>query len=203
MTSCTASKPLGGSERHCHVNRSSTLTRAISHFCHTCASNMRPCIVLLICLCSVNAYAQRADSLPVACTYNRCALRIQDGNWFGRRLVKGVQGDQAAWLSNFGGGVDFLQASPDPIGAFARDHADKSAISGAFLIASGVGIAILVAQENSHKFFEERSTVSKNGEKAVGVATGALMIAAWRFNVLANRALDNAVRSYNATLPRD
>jgi len=125
-----------------------------------------------------------ADS---ACTYSRCALRVDYG-FLSTRLVRGATDERVSRLGWFGSGVDVLLAGPDSAAFHARQYKSRSQISGALgiMAASLAFVGTLQGDDG-----------------APLVLTGiALELVALPYWLGSRRSLDRAVWWYNRELPR-
>jgi hypothetical protein len=153
---------------------------------------MRQTLALLIL--TVPVVAARAQA--PACTYDRCALRIEDQNPdFPARVVQGIEGRSVGMIGLFSSAIPLLATAPDsvriPYEAF-RTRQQLSSVFGALSLASLVAAPFFVHKGfggpgNGVFYFMGASVVF--GVTALATGTGA------------EGKLDEAIARYNDRLP--
>ena len=135
--------------------------------------------------------AQVPQGAPdTACTYSRCALRIEH-RLLSTRVVRGASGESVGRLGWFGGGVDVLLAGRDSAAHYARQYRSKRTTADA-LTATSIALALI--------------SVTQNDSFADGapflIAGTTLELIALPFWLGARRSLERSVWWYNRDLPR-
>jgi hypothetical protein len=140
-----------------------------------------------------NVAAVRA---PSGCTYERCALRVEEAFFSAPRLLRGRTGVEVGRLSAFGGGVDTLLAGPDSAAVYGRRYVTAirhSTVLG--LLGAAAYVVVLVRSDDFRNDLDD-------GSIAVAVAGTGFAIASIPFTLHAKRSLSRAVWFYNAALAR-
>jgi hypothetical protein len=140
------------------------------------------------------ASAQGPARAPSGCTYETCALRIEQSYFSAPKLLRGRAGEQVGSLGMFGGDVDTLLAGPDSAAAYARRYVTNTRRASTLgLIGTAAAIAALVSSDGYRD--HDNTTV-------VLALTGAgFAIASVPFTVRATRSLSRAIWYYNSVLP--
>ena len=142
-----------------------------------------------------SAWAQAgAAAAPVGCTYETCALRVEQSYLGAPKLLRGRAGEQVGALGMFGGGVDTLLAGPDSAAAYARRYVSNIRTSSTFGLLGT--IAFVVASVQSDGFRDTDDTAA-----AFALTGAGLTIVSIPFVVRATRSLSRAVWYYNSVLP--
>jgi len=137
-----------------------------------------------------------AQSQAPACTYDRCALRIENQNpQFPARVVQGIEGRQVGAIGLFASAIPLLATAPDsvriPYEAF-RTRQQVSSVLGALSLAS------LVAAP----FFVHRSSSGPGGTVFYFLGASAVFgVSALAVGSGAQGKLEEAIARYNDRLP--
>src|SRR5687768_7400502 len=100
---------------------------------------------LLVVCAAVQPATVRAQAAPdTACTYSRCALRVEH-RFLSTRLVRGSAAESVARLGWFGSGVDVLLAGPDSAAYHARQYKSRRTTSDALGFVSAALAIVAVA----------------------------------------------------------
>ena len=154
---------------------------------------MRPALLpslLLVAAALTPAVAHPQSAADTACSYTRCALRLDHG-FFSTRLMRGASGEEVGRLGWFGDGVDVLLAGSDSAAHHAREYRGRRMTSDLLGV---VGIALaVVGLARDHDYLEGAPFLF------VGLAVD---LAALPFRIGARRSLDRSVWWYNHDLPR-
>ena len=153
---------------------------------------------MALCVAGLRAVAQvpTVGSMPVACTYETCALRVEQG-FFSVNLVRGEFGEKVSRLGGFGSGVDVLLAGPDSAARYARSYVSASRWSTGLTLLGGIAFGVALASMddwNDSSFGSPRTVVAL-------AATG-IVVVSIPFTVKAQRSLSRAVWWYNEELAR-
>ena len=133
----------------------------------------------------------RAQVAPdSACTYSRCALRVDYG-WFSTRLVRGTTGEPVARLGWFGSGVDVLLTASDSAAYYAREYQTRRQTDALLGLLAG---ALLIAG------FADGEDMDEGGPLILAGLT--LSLVSLPFTVGIRRSLDRSVWWYNRDLSR-
>jgi hypothetical protein len=125
-----------------------------------------------------------------ACSYSRCALRIDHG-FFSTRLVRGTSGERVARLGWFGSGVDLLLAGSDSTAHHARLYQSRRRTGDALGFVGGVLTLAAVW------------TTDDAVDGSLLLISGIVFeVASLPFHFSARRSLDRSVWWYNRDLPR-
>jgi hypothetical protein len=135
--------------------------------------------------------AARASS---ACTYDRCALRVEPAFFSAPKLLRGRAGEEVGALGMFGNGVDSLLAGPDSAAAYTRRYVSNIRPASTFGLLGTA--AFIVAAIRSDGFRD-----TDNTDAAIALTGAGLAIVAIPFSVRAGRSLSRAVWFYNSVLP--
>lgn len=153
---------------------------------------MRRAVILplLLATAALQADAARAQAAPdSACTYTRCALRVEY-RLLSTRLVRGTSGESVGRLGWFGSGIDVLLAGSDSAAYHARQYRSKRRTSDMLTIGS-IALALVAVSQG------------ETSEGAPFLLAGAgLELIALPFWLGSRRNLDRAVWLYNRELPR-
>lgn len=152
-----------------------------------------PTLLLVVGLLPISVDAQAAGggrAADSACTYTRCALRVDYG-FFTARLVRGASGESVSRLGWFGGGVDVLLAASDSAAYHAREYQSQRRTSDLLGIVAGALVLVGAAQRDDY------------GAGLPFVVGGlAVQLIALPYWLGSRRSLDRAVWWYNRDLPR-
>jgi hypothetical protein len=158
---------------------------------------------VMMAVVALSAAALRAESqvptvgsMPVACTYETCALRIENG-FFSINLVKGQSGEKVSRLGGFGSGVDVLLAGPDSAARYARSYVTASRWSNGLTLIGGIAFGLAIASIDDWNDSSIGST-----EAVVAVAGAGILVVSIPFSLKAQRSLARAVWWYNEELAR-
>jgi hypothetical protein len=149
--------------------------------------------LLLVTGRAAGAQVAAAAGVPPGCTYQTCALRLEQG--WGMRIVRGAEGQRVGKVGGFGTGVGVLLAGPDS----ARVHAQR--FQGASRVASTLGLISAAAWVYSAVRYNRNGEDDDTAQIVALAGTGVGLISipfAWR----AQRGLSRSVWWYNAALPR-
>jgi hypothetical protein len=154
---------------------------------------MRRAVVPSLILACVALHTEpvTAQAAPdSACSYSRCALRVDYG-FLSTRLVRGSTGDRVARLGWFGSGVDILVAGSDSTAHHARQYQSRRRTGDALGFVGGV--LTLAA------FWTTDDTIDGSLLLISGIT---FELASLPFQLSARRSLDRSVWWYNRDLPR-
>jgi hypothetical protein len=146
-----------------------------------------------VALLPAGARAQAAGTRTAgdsACTYSRCALRV-DYRLLSTRLVRGASGESVSRLGWFGSGVEVLLAASDSAAYHAREYQGRQHTSD--VLGIGAGALLLIA-------------AVQGDEPGAGLpfllGGAAVELIALPYWLGSRRSLDRAVWWYNRDLPR-
>lgn len=143
----------------------------------------------------LTATAQSATRAPSGCTYETCALRVEQRFWTPSRLVRGRDGVEVGKLGGFGGGVDSLLAGPDTAAMYARRYVKAARTSNALaLLGTAAVVAMFIHMDDGHD--------PDGTDIALGVTGVAFGIAAIPIRLHATQSLSRSVWFYNAQFAR-
>jgi hypothetical protein len=151
-----------------------------------------PFTLLLACAALQPAVvrAQAAPDTTTACSYSRCALRVDHG-LLSTRLVRGAAGESVGRLGWFGSGAGVLLAGSDSAAHHARQYRSKRATADALTFVS-IAVA-LVGVSQGDDFVDSGPFL---------LTSLTLDLIALPFWFGARRSLDRSVWWYNRDLPR-
>jgi hypothetical protein len=148
-------------------------------------------LTLLLTCAAVHPATVHAQAAPdTACSYTRCALRIEH-RFLSTRLVRGASGESVARLGWFGSGVNVLLAGPDSAAYHARQYRSRRTTSDAIGVVGGA--LALAAVWTTDDFVESGGLL---------LASATLELISLPFWLGARRSLDRSVWWYNRELPR-
>ena len=139
--------------------------------------------------------APTVGGMPVACTYETCALRVENG-FFGVNLVRGQSGERVSRLGGWGTGVDVLLAGPDSAARYARSYVTASRWSTGLTLLSAIAFGFAIAGADDWP-----DSVGSTDTVVALAATGILVVSI-PFSLKAQRSLSRAVWWYNDELAR-
>jgi hypothetical protein len=146
---------------------------------------------LVLACAALQPASVRAQAAPdTACSYSRCALRVEH-RFLSTRLVRGAAGESVARLGWFGSGVNVLLAGPDSAAYHARQYKSRRTTSDALGLVSA---ALVLAEVWTTDDFAEGGVLL--------LAGATLDLIALPFWLGARRSLDRSVWWYNRELPR-
>ena len=140
--------------------------------------------------------APTVGGMSVACTYETCALRVENG-FFSVNLVRGQSGERVSRLGGFGTGVDVLLAGPDSAARYARSYVTASRWSTGLTLIGSIAFGLAIAAVDDWHDSDIGST-----EAVVVLAATGIVVASIPFSVKAQRSLSRAVWWYNEDLAR-
>ncbi len=126
------------------------------------------------------------------CSYDRCALRVEDG-WFSRRVIRGVNGEQAARLGWGGPSVASIVGRSDSALVHAEQHQRSQRVGTVLsLLGSATTIATYVALWDKTDADSDRNALI-----AVNIGGVVTTYIGTTFLRKARRELDRAIWWYN------
>jgi len=142
----------------------------------------------LLLAAAVYPAVARAQTAPdSACSYTRCALRVEH-RFLSTRLVRGTSGESVGRLGWFGSGVGVLLAGGDSAAHYARLYQTKSRTAEVLsILAATMAFA---------------GTLQGDDGAPLLIGGITLELAALPFWLGSRRSLDRAVWWYNRDLPR-
>lgn len=152
-------------------------------------------VVVAALLAPGSASAQAGPArVPVGCTYETCALRIEQGFFSAPALLRGRAGEQVGSLGPFGGGVDTLLAGPDSAAMYARRYVTNTRRATTLGLIGSVAFIVAVARTDNFRNGDDVAT-------AFAITSVGFAIASIPFTLRARRSLSRAVWYYNSVLP--
>lgn len=140
---------------------------------------------------------QRSPLLSPGCTYDDCAIRVEDG-WFSRRLIQGTEGREVARLGIGGPSPVAILGVNDQAALHARRYQSRQRTGTTLTIVGAVGsIATYIALLDRHEDGSTRNTL-------IAINIGSLITSYVGRSYLqsARRELDRAVWWFNRDASR-
>jgi hypothetical protein len=147
----------------------------------------------LVAPVSVSAQAGPVRA-PAGCTYETCALRIEQGFFSAPVLLRGRAGEQVGSLGPFGGGVDTLLAGPDSAAAYARRYVTNTRRATTLGLIGTAAFIVALARTDNFRNGDDVAT-------AFAITALGFSLASIPFELRARRSLSRSVWFYNSVLP--
>ena len=157
-------------------------------------------VVLLLAAALATVPAQRATAQQVtsplvrqACTYDNCAVRVEDG-WFSRKLVQGTQSQEVARLGFGGPDPVMLLGVNDQARAHAEAYKSRQRVGTTLSLIGSIGSIVTYIM-----LFDDQSSESRRNT-LVAINIGSLITAYAGRSYLqsARRELDRSVWWFNS-----
>lgn len=150
---------------------------------------------LLILIVSAGAVGAQSPAPADGCTYDRCALRVED-----RALVRGAYGERVVALGPFGSGPARVQWLGDSARAQARKYGVENERAQWL---GGIGALLSVASIVIAQRDDRGWPYTSDDPLPVALVLGGsgLLLASVPFQLRAQRALSRAVWWHNRELP--
>jgi hypothetical protein len=144
----------------------------------------------LVCAALDHSTARAQATPDSACSYTRCALRVDYGFW-STRLVRGNTGERVSRLTWFGGGVGVLLDGSDSTAYYARQYQSRRQAAD---IIGLLGAALVIAGWAAGDELDDPGAYT-----LAGLTLG---LVSMPFQIGLRRSIDRSIWWYNRDLPR-